>query len=276
MPSREPRSPGIFSKTALRSLLLLAGLAALRWRAAGQERDVLFRLPPVKSSVRIENQPVTIIASGMISRVSRNPDQNVFKLELNADLSDLQESLTNILRTQLDKSDRCGERIAIQHAVLTPADPASGVIAQFHFERWACTKVFGKQVPNKLVAGDGKIEAKLTPQADENSVRLVPELGTVEADGSLGALLRSGELGAKLREKIRAALLSAMQKGTDFNATLPPAIQGLLSIEGVRFKDFGSGRLGLVVDAELRISKEQLSLLGRQLKERASSPEGVN
>jgi hypothetical protein len=287
MPSPEPLAKGrfsageswlsgIFFKTAFHFLLPLAVLAALSWLPTAQGQDIVFRLPPVKSSIRIENQPVAIVASGMISRVSGNRNENVFQLELHADLSDLQENLTDILRSELDKSERCGERIAMQHAALMPSDPSGVVIAQLHFERWACTKVFGKQVPNKLVGGNAKIQAKLTPQVDGNSVRLVPELGTIEADGALGALLRSGEFGAKLREKIRVALLSAMQKGTDFSATLPPAIQGLVSIESVKFEDAGSGRLALTVEAELRISKEQLSLLARQLKDRASSPDRVN
>src|SRR5450755_1732275 len=74
-------------------------------RSAGSQ-ELSFRIPPVK----IENQPIAITASGFISRVAAERGQNVFKLELIADLSDLQQNITQVLRSQLDKSDRCGER----------------------------------------------------------------------------------------------------------------------------------------------------------------------
>jgi len=49
-------------------------------------------------------------------------------------------------------------------------------------------------------------------------VRLQPELGTIQADGSLGELLRAGPVEQMLREKICYALLSATEKGTNFRA----------------------------------------------------------
>jgi hypothetical protein len=46
--------------------------------------------------------------------------RNLFNLKLTADLSDLQQNITAILRAQLTRSPRCGERIEIQQATLTP------------------------------------------------------------------------------------------------------------------------------------------------------------
>jgi hypothetical protein len=238
--------------------------------AGGQELS--FKIPPVKIPVNIENQPIAITASGFISRVSAERGQNVFKLELIADLSDLQENITQVLRSQLDRSDRCGERIAIQNATLTPSAPSSLVLARLHFERWTCVKVFSKARPNKLVGGNGAIEVKLTPAVEEDStLRLVPEIGRIEAEGPLGELLRSGSIGARLREKITAALLNSMQKGTNFKATLPPVAQDYAKIQSAQFQEGGSGNLTVVLDGEIRISNEQLKLLANQLKERLSS-----
>jgi len=238
--------------------------------AGGQE--LVFKLPPVKTEVKIENQPISITASGVISRVAAERGQNVFKLELIADLSELQQNITEVLRAQLDRSDRCGERIAIQNATLTPLAPASLVVAKLHFERWTCVKVFGKERPNKLVGGNGAIEVKLTPAVDEGStLRLVPEIGRIDADGPLGDLLRSGSIGTALREKITKALLSAMQKGTNFNATLPPVAQDHATIQGARFQDDGSGNLNVILDGEIQISNEQIKVLANELKERLSS-----
>lgn len=94
----------------------------------------------------------------------------------------------------------------------------------------------------------------------------VPEIGTIEADGSLGELLRSGSIGAMLREKISAALLSAIQKGANFNAALPPAVQGIARIQTAQFRNTGSGRLAVVLGGEIRISAEQVGHLLSQLK----------
>jgi hypothetical protein len=77
------------------------------------------------------------------------------------------------------------------------------------------------------------IQMKLTSSVEENNteLRLLAEVGTIEADGSLGELLRSGTLGEMLRDKIGTAILSALQKGTDLGATLPLALQGYVTIQ---------------------------------------------
>jgi hypothetical protein len=250
-------------------LLAITTVAGLRLTVSAQ--NLTFKIPPLKTSVNIENQPVAIIASGMIAKTPGAPGENIFRVELDADLTDLQQNFTNILRAELDKNDRCGERIAIQRATLAPANPSSVAVTNLHFEKWACVKVFGKQKPNKLVGGNGMIEAKLTPAVDQNQIRLVPEVGRIEADGSLGELLRSREFGERLREKIRASLLSAMQKGTDFNATLPPAVQPYVSIQHARFRDTDSGGLSVEVDGQVRLTHDQIQLLRSQLKERIAS-----
>ena len=117
------------------------------------------------------------------------------------------------------------------------------------------------------------IPVTLTPGVDENKteLRLVPEVGTIEADGSLGELLRSGTVGEMIREKIRSSILSAMQKGTNLNATLPPAAQGYATIENAEFKDGGSGHLLVVLDGQVRITKEQAQTLSKQVKERIAA-----
>jgi hypothetical protein len=232
-----------------------------------------FKIPPVKIPLTVKDQAITITASALISMVSKDRDVNIFKLELTADLAALQQNMTGLLSAQLDKDDHCGERIAIQNATLTPADPASLAVVQLHYERWACAKVFGKQQAKKLVGGNAMVPVKLTPGVEENNteLQLVPEVGTIEADGSLGELLRSGALGAMIREKIRTAILSAMQKGTNLSATLPPAAQGYATIQNAEFKDAGSGRLIVVLHGQIRITKEQVQELSKQVKERIAA-----
>ncbi|HVN78778.1 MAG TPA: hypothetical protein VMW38_07255 [Terriglobia bacterium] len=62
--------------------------------------------------MNIENQPITIAASRIISVGSRGHDEYILKLELDADLSDLQQNITGLLRSQLDKDEGSG-RLAI-------------------------------------------------------------------------------------------------------------------------------------------------------------------
>jgi hypothetical protein len=202
--------------------------------------------------------------------VSSSKEIQIFNLQLNADLGELQENLTALLSAQLDKDDRCGERIQIQQAALAPEYPASVATVQLHYERWACIKAFGKQQTKKLVAGNALIPLKLTPgvEQDNTELKLVPEVGTIQADGSLGELLRSGTVGEMIQEKIRSSILSALQKGTSLGATLPPAVQGYVRIENVAFKDAGSGRLQVELDGQVRITKEQVEKLTEQVKER--------
>jgi hypothetical protein len=140
---------------------------------------------------------------------------------------------------------------------------------QLHYERWACAKVLGKEKSKRLIGGNAVVEVKLTPAIEENNteLRLVPEVGKIDADGSLGELLRSGTLGDAIRDKIRTSILSAMEKGTNLSATLPPAIQGHVTIRNAEFKDGGSGRLIVALDGEGQITREQMQALAKQIKE---------
>jgi len=256
------------------SCAVLATIAAIATSPLSTSAQAgTFRIPPVKIPINVKDQTVTITASALMSVVSTNRDLNVFKLELTADLAALQQNITGLLSSQLDKDDRCGERITIENATLAPADPASIAVVQLHYERWACAKVLGKQQAKRLVGGNAVIPVKLTPgvEKENTELRLVPEVGTIQADGSLGELLRSGTLGDMIREKIRAAILSAMQKGTNLSATLPPAVQGYVTIQNAEFKDAGSGRLAVVLDGEIRITKEQVQILSKQVKERMAA-----
>jgi hypothetical protein len=70
-----------------------------------------------------------------------------------------------------------------------------------------------------------------------------------------------------IKEKIRT-ILFAMQKGTNLSATLPPAVQGYATIKNVAFKDAGSGRLMVVLEGQVGITKEQVQQLSQQAKER--------
>jgi hypothetical protein len=236
-------------------------------------KSLIFKIPPVKIPLDIKGQHVTVAVSALITMISKDRGLNVLKLELTADLSDLQQNVTGLLSSDLDKDDRCGDRIAIENATLTPLDPASLAVVQLHYERWACAKVFGKQETKRLLRGNAMIQMKLTPAVEDSNteLRLMPEVGPIDADGSLGELLRSGTLGEILRDKIRSAILSAMQKGTDLSTTLPSAVQGYATIQNAQLKNAGSGRLVVILNGRVQITNEQIQALSKQVKERIAS-----
>ena len=261
--SRQQRIPLAFA------LVLALGTSPL----AATAQNAVFKIPPVKIPLEVKDQRITITASAILTLSSKDRNLRILNLQLTGDLSDLQQNLTSLLSSQLDKDDRCGERVTIQNASLKPAEPASVAVVQLHVERWACVKLLGRQAAKKILGGDAQVPIKLTPEIEKDSteLQLVPEVGDIQADGSLGEVLRSGALGETIKEKVRSSIVSALNKGTNLSATLPPAVQGYVTIQSAEFKDGGDGRLLVVLDGVARITQEQVKLLSDQVKERLAS-----
>jgi hypothetical protein len=239
--------------------------------AAGKGPDSAFAIRPVRNSINFGDQAIAITTSGVISKGVAEAGQNTFKLELTADLSDLQQNITEVLRAQLNKADRCGEQIAIQNASLTPRAPVSLVVVQLHFERWAC---FGRDTVNEMAEGNGTIEVKLTPAVgDDGTLRLMADIGRVDAEGLVGDSLRSGSLGEAVRDAVAQSVFSAMRQGGDFKVTLPATAQGYATLRHAQFQGTGSGKLMAVLDGEIRVSDEKATALSGELKGRSSAQE---
>ncbi len=255
------------------TILRFVVVCLLALAPAANAQKTTFKIPPVKIPLDVKGQPIAITASAILTISSRDRNLRIFNLQLTGDLSDLQRNLTGLLSAQLDKDDRCGERVAVQNATLKPAEPASIAVVQLHVERWVCVKVLGKQAAKKLVGGDAQIPIRLTPVIDKDSteLQLQPEVGEIQADGSLGELLRSGALGDAIQEKVRNSILSALHKGTDMAATLPLAVQGYVTIRNAEFKDAGDGSLLVILDGEAHITQEQAKQLSDEVKERLAA-----
>jgi hypothetical protein len=232
-------------------------------RANDQEDS--FTIPPAKSIVNFAYQPISVTASGMVSKLAVAADQSTFQVEVTADLSDLQQNMTEVLRTRLNKSDPCGEQITIQTAALTPATPASAVVAQLHYERWACFG--GRGNANEMAEGNGTLEVTLTPMiAEDGTVRLAPSISRVDAQGLIGDQLRSGSVGETVRDKIADAVLSAVRGGADYKAMLPPSARGNVMLRHAEFEGTGSGQLRIVLLGEIHVAGDKLNSLISELK----------
>jgi hypothetical protein len=244
------------------ALMVLAALPAIGFGA-----DLRIEIPPVPVSLDISGQPIAITISGDIAGSGQS-----LNLNLRADLSDFQHHLTPLLQAELNQSNRCGERITIENASLTPAAPSGQLAVQLHFEKWACFKAFGKENAKKLLGGSGTVNMILTPRvehenagSDGSKVRLDAEIGSIDADGSLGELLRS-DYGAVLSDKIRAALMKAIQKSASLEAVVPVQARPFVTIQSVGFADRGNGSLGLNLAGRLTVPVEQASALVEQFR----------
>jgi hypothetical protein len=235
------------------------------------KQDLTFNLAPVKNSVTFANQPVAITTSSVVSKGGTEGGQNTFAVEVVADMADLQDNITQILRARLNKLERCGEQIAIQTAALTPQASAGVLVTQLHFERWNCSTMFGRESMNEIVEGNGTIEVKLTPAVGEDgTLRLLAQIGRIDAEGLVGDLLRSGSLGEVLRDKITESVLAIMRQGGDFKAALPAGARSYATLRHAQFQGTGSGKLLAVLDGEIRVSNENLDALTSELKQRSS------
>ena len=87
----------------------------------------------------------------------------------------------------------------------------------------------------------------------------------IDADGSLGELLRAGSLGASVKEKLAASIQSAIQKAANFKTILPRVVETAASIRSVQFRE-REDRLLLSLAADVRITPDQWQVLAKQLR----------
>jgi hypothetical protein len=246
-------------------------------------QGVTFSLPPVTNAITVAGQPITIPASGAVvshssaensgessGQSSAEISNNLFGLKLVDDLSDVQQNVTAILRSELKRPPRCGERVDLQQATLTPFAPASLVIADLHIERWICPP--GQQTAVHVADANATIEVKLIPSiASDKGLGLSSEITRVEADGFFRDMLRTGDLGKELREQITAALLPVLQKGADLKSALPPVAEQSAKLQKVQFQDDGADQMSLVFDGRLELSEAQAQQFAAQLKQRLAA-----
>ncbi len=229
-----------------------------------------YDLVPAKTAIKLGNQGITITTSGMITQHKSSTDESVFAVELERDLSELQQNIVGILNAKFGKSDRCGNQVEILDATLGASAPVSVVTIRLHFERWLC---MGGGVMNEMAEGNGSIELKLSPSiADDGKLRMTAEISRIDAGGLLGESLRSGSLGDEIRENVNAILFSVVHDATDFKDILPAAAWGHATLTHARFESTGRGRLILVLDGEVRLSPESAKVLMTELQRQPAAP----
>ncbi|MGO9969759.1 MAG: hypothetical protein ACLPY2_21060 [Bryobacteraceae bacterium] len=240
--------------------VLVCFLTPIAFPADGPE-SVMLRTPPVHATLPIGGQSVGVTAWAELSGRSDAP----LHFTVTADLAELQSNVTPLLAVELNRSNRCGERLEVQSATLAAAAPSALLNLHVHYERWACAKAMGREIAKRLVGGNAVLEVRLNPSVESNAPALHAEVRNIDADGSLGEALKSGSLGDTLREKIRSSVESAVAKAASAPA-LPPGVGGVAQLRGAAFRDGGQGRLWLTVEGEVRVAPDQLRALTAQLQ----------
>jgi hypothetical protein len=229
--------------------------------------DGVIVIPQVKTELPIGDQTVAVTVGGSVTQVAK-PD--LYRITLNIDLADFARHLTPLLKPQIDRSEQCGERIDLQEAAIAAAPPGALATVHVHFEKWGCAKALGRQITKRLVGGNAVAQVKFAPLVEFNRVRLESEVGEIQADGSLGELLRSGSLGKALREKIHKSLQSAIEKATNWDATIPKALQEVASFQSIAFTGAIPGQFGLSLTGQVHIQPDRLKTLVIEVNQKSN------
>ena len=227
--------------------------------------EVAFTIPARKSSVTIGGQAVGITTSAVVTRPKGGMGGGEYRVAAMTDLSELQENLGAILGAMMNREDRCGERVRVREAEITPDIPETEAMVRLHYERWVCSRVAGAR---EMTEGDAAVNMKLVPSLGANGeARISAEIEQVESEKFFADLLRSGALGDELREKTAGAVTAAV---ASLKAVLPAAGEAATA-RMVRYESPREGQLSVVVEGELQMSDEQAKAFGEQLKERAGA-----
>jgi hypothetical protein len=274
-----PNAPDVESHT--QSLTRVLNDFSSEQLALGKEMGILlasgddqtFRLPAVKSTENIGGQTIAFTTSGELAQVTAEGGRRTFKLEMVADLTDLQRNITDLLRGQFDKTGSCGEQLTIRQASIAPANVVSSLNVQLHYERWICLRTGGQPTSTLLAESDGSVDMKLTLSVDPSSnLKLTSEVSRVDATGMMGESLRTGDLGSQLRDKVSRSILTALQNGVDLKTALPPAVKDAAAVHEARFHDAGAGILSVVFDGQIELSNDQVNLMASQLNQSLAAP----
>ena len=102
---------------------------------------------------------------------------------------------------------------------------------------------------------------RLTPSIGPDGVARSADVQKIDADGSLGDLLRSGSLGNSIKEKIAEGVQSAMRKTLDLKSALPSALQAAAAMQTAGFARGAEGRLNISVSGELHMPAARIQSL---------------
>jgi len=222
-----------------------------------------FSIPARISSRTIGGQAVGITTSAVITQASEaavSGAGDVYKVEATSDLADLQAKMGTILGALMNKEDRCGERVRVTQADLTPELPVGEALVRMHYERWVCSAAYGGN--REMTEGNATVDMKVTAGVGtDGQVLISSQIVHAEAEKFLADMLRSGALGDGLKEKMSSSVMAAI---VNLKTVVPAA--GDVNARSVRFASPREGELSVVVGGEMRMSEAQAQEMERLAK----------
>jgi len=219
-------------------------------------------------STNIGATPIVIPVSAEMSRTSSRDGSNTFAVKIEADLSNLQDKIMEVLRTQIDQASACGERAEIRESMLVPEAPASRIYTRVHAERWVCPTT-GRGEPMEVASGEGSFELRLVPSiGKDGKLALDSQISHVEGNEFTRNLLL-GNAGQIFKDKIMASVASAIQSAAE-SQLVPTSAKESPTMEKPEFRQV-SGRLTFVLIERTQMSDQQTQDFARQLAQRSSA-----
>jgi hypothetical protein len=114
----------------------------------------------------------------------------------------------------------------------------------------------------RLVGGNAAFTVILKSSAGADGIRMASQVTDIQADGSLGEVLKSDSLGKTLKDKIASSIESSVRKGLDLKSTLPPTMADAVTLRSAQFASSPEGRLWFSVEGEVHLSAAQLKNVG--------------
>ena len=219
------------------------------------------------NSMNFGTTEISIPVSADIARTSSVDGSNIFAEKVVADLSNVQDKIREILRTQIEHAPACGERTQIREAMLVADSPAIRIFTRVHVEHWICPG--GRGQPMEVATGEGSLELRLTPSVEKDEkLGLDSQISHVDGDVFARDLL-VGDVGQVFKEKITAAVASCIQKAAQ-SQLLPTSVGPLTNADRPEFRQT-AGRLTLVLNERLQLSDQQTQAFASQMKQSVSA-----
>jgi hypothetical protein len=219
------------------------------------------------NSMNFGTTEISIPVSADISRTSSVDGNNIFAEKVVADLSNLQDKIREILRTQIERAPACGERTEIREAMLVTDAPAIRIFTRVHVEHWICPGGHGQAM--EVATGEGSLELRLTPSVEKDGkLGLDSQISHVDGDVFARDLL-VGDVGQMFKEKITAAVAACIQKAAQ-PQLLPTSAGPLTNADRPEFRQT-AGRLALVLNERMQLSDQQTQAFASQMKQYMSA-----
>lgn len=241
----------------MRGVILMAVCGMLAASLPGFVLAAPAKLPLVMINQTIEGVRVKVPVASTVDLPA--PDQQrPTSVQVEGDLSDIQAKFADIVSRVPMPNDKCGDRLRLSNATLTPAGSDALATATLHYERWFCSG--GLKLKTRVVAQKADVCVTARPEiVNDTEIKLQSTISCVKAHGFAKAVVAIFQ--QQLAEMMTGMLRDAIG-GDKLRFALPPEIlRHNPRILTAVFTDRGDGKLGALATAEATLDQASLASL---------------